>query len=105
MFRREEAQRAFAALTPLADGLISLSSVGPAPVMDNKLKDSGVTHTTGLPSFNACTSVLGSPAITLPLLAVSGLPVGVQVIGQRHADAALTGTARWVLDHIRPVVA
>ncbi|MDB5377981.1 MAG: amidase [Rubritepida sp.] len=105
MFRRDEAQRAFAALTPLADGLISLSSVGPAPVMDNKLKDSGVSHTTGLPSFNACTSVLGSPAITLPLLAVSGLPVGVQVIGQRHADAALTGTARWVLDHIRPVVA
>jgi Asp-tRNA(Asn)/Glu-tRNA(Gln) amidotransferase A subunit family amidase len=105
MHRRDEAQRAFAALTPLADGLISLSSVGPAPLMDNKLKDSGVTHTTGLPSFNACTSVLGCPSITLPLLAISSLPVGVQVIGQRHADATLTGMARWVLDHIKPVIA
>ena len=102
---REEARRAFAAIAGLADGLISLSSIGPAPRMDNKLKDSGVTHTTGLPSFNACTSVLGCPAITLPLLAVGGLPVGVQVIGQPHADAALTATAAWVTGHVTPVSA
>ncbi len=68
------------------------------------LKDSGVTHTTGLPSFNAATSVLGCPTITLPLLAVSGLPVGVPVIAQRHEDAALTGLARWAMDHLKPVV-
>ena len=100
---REEARRAFEAIAGLADGLISLSSVGPAPRMDNGLKDSGVTHTTGLPSFNAATSVLGSPAITLPLLAVGGLPVGVQVIGQQHSDAALTGTAAWIRAHIPAV--
>ena len=70
--------------------------------MDNAAKDSGVTHTTGLPAFNAVTSVLGAPAITLPLLSVAGLPVGVQVIGQPHADAALTGLAAWLTDHIRP---
>lgn len=101
--KREMAQQAFAALAPLADGLVSLSSVGPAPLMENKAKDSGVTHTTGLPAYNAATSVLGSPAITLPLIALDGLPVGVQVIGQRHADAALTALAQWVTAQIRPV--
>jgi len=100
---RDEARRAFAAIAGLADGLISLSSIGPAPAMNNRLKDSGITHTTGLPSFNACTSVLGAPAITLPLLAVSGLPVGVQVIGHLHSDAALTATAAWLRDHVAPV--
>ena len=105
LLEREAARRAFAALAPLADGLISLSSVGPAPLLENKAKDSGVTHTTGLPAFNAATSVLGSPAITLPLLSVGGMPVGVQVIGQMHGDAALTGLARWVVDSTVPVLA
>lgn len=104
LLQREEARRAFAAIAGLADGLISLSSMGPAPPMDNKFKDSGVTHTTGLPNYNAPTSVLGCPAITLPLLAVDRLPVGVQVIGQPHNDAALTATAAWLTSHIRPVV-
>jgi Asp-tRNA(Asn)/Glu-tRNA(Gln) amidotransferase A subunit family amidase len=71
--------------------------------MANTAKDSGVTHTTGLPAFNAATSVLGAPAITLPLVAIQGLPVGVQLIGQQHTDAALSGTARWLLEHVRPV--
>ncbi|MFC3127338.1 amidase [Pseudoroseomonas globiformis] len=100
--RREAAQQALAALSPLADGLISLSSVGPAPVMENTAKDSGVTHTTGLPAYNAATSVLGCPSITLPLIAVDRLPVGVQVIGQRHHDAALTATAGWIAQHVQP---
>ncbi|MTD62903.1 amidase, partial [Blautia luti DSM 14534] len=101
---RDFAQQAFAALAPLADGLVSLSSVGPAPPMENRAKDSGVTHTTGLPAYNAATSVLGSPAITLPLIAMEGLPVGVQVIGQRHGDAALTGLAAWMTAAVRPVI-
>ena len=104
LLQRDAARRAFAAIAGLADGLISLSSVGPAPLMENKARDSGVTHTTGLPAFNAATSVLGCPTITLPLLAVGGLPVGVQVIGQAHEDAALTGTAAWLRDHLAPVV-
>jgi len=73
--------------------------------MGNTAKDSGVTHTTGLPAFNAATSVLGAPAVTVPLIAIDGMPVGVQVIGQPHTDAALCGTARWLLDHVRPVIA
>ena len=105
LMRREAARRAFEALAPIADGLVSLSSVGPAPLLGNKATDSGVAHTTGLPAFNAATSVLGSPAITLPLLSVGGMPVGVQVIGQLHGDAALVGLARWMMDSIAPVIA
>ena len=102
---RQAAQEAFRAVAGLADGLISVSSVGPAPPMDNAAKDSGITHTTGLPAFNAPTSVLGAPTITLPLLAVDGLPVGVQLIGQMHADATLAGLADWVRGAVTPVVA
>ncbi|WP_205042217.1 amidase [Rhodoligotrophos defluvii] len=98
--QREEARRAHAAIAPLADGLITLSSIGPAPLMANTDRDSGITHTTGLPAFNAWTSVLGSPAITLPLLAVRGLPVGVQIVGQQHTDDTLAGIGRWLSDRV-----
>ncbi|MCO6417684.1 amidase [Siccirubricoccus sp. KC 17139] len=104
LLQRELARRAFAAIGGLADGVISLSSVGPAPRADNQAKDSGITHTTGLPAFNAPSSVLGAPAITVPLMAVGGLPVGVQVMGQPHADAPLTGLAAWLAQHVPPVV-
>jgi Asp-tRNA(Asn)/Glu-tRNA(Gln) amidotransferase A subunit family amidase len=104
LLRREVARQAFAAIGGIADGIISLSSVGPAPRADNQAKDSGITHTTGLPAFNAPSSVLGAPAITIPLLAVGGLPVGVQVMGQPHTDAALTGLAGWLATQVAPVV-
>ena len=104
LLQRKTAQDAFAALAGLADGLISVSSVEPAPPMGNTAKDNGITHTTGLPAFNAPTSVLGAPTITLPMLAVQGLPVGVQLIGQMHTDAALAGLAAWVSGAVRPVV-
>ena len=100
---RQQAQDAFRAIGGLADGLISVSSVGPAPPMTNMAKDSGITHTTGLPNFNAPTSVLGAPTITLPLLAVDALPVGVQLIGQMHADAALAALAAWIRGAVTPV--
>lgn len=102
---RQQAQAAFQAIAGLADGLISVSSVGPAPPLHNAAKDGGITHTTGLPAFNAPTSVLGAPAITLPLLAVGGLPVGVQLIGQMHTDAMLSGLADWVRGAVRPILA
>jgi Asp-tRNA(Asn)/Glu-tRNA(Gln) amidotransferase A subunit family amidase len=105
LLKREEARRALAALAGIGDALISLSSVGPAPALNNTAKDSGVTHTTGLPAYNAATSVLGAPAINVPLIAIDGMPVGVQVIGQPHTDSALSGMARWLVAHIRPVAA
>ena len=42
-------------------------------------------------------------AASMPLLAVGGLRVGVQLMGQQHEDARLTAIARWMLDAIAPV--
>lgn len=100
LLRREEARRALAALSAAGDAMICLSSIGPAPQLNNSDVDSGVSHTTGLPAFNAWTSLTGAPAITLPLLAVNDLPVGVQVIGQNHSDHRLSGIGRWIADTI-----
>jgi len=35
---------------------------------------------------------------------VGGMPVGVQVMGQMHEDARVTGIARWLLGNVAPVV-
>ncbi|MGY3364254.1 Asp-tRNA(Asn)/Glu-tRNA(Gln) amidotransferase A subunit family amidase [Bradyrhizobium sp. GM2.4] len=100
--RREAARAAHAMIAHIADAVISPSSIGPAPRLDNKGVDSGIVHTTGLPNYNAVTSLLGAPTITIPMLAVGGLPVGVQVIGQQHTDDRLAGIARWIAETIPP---
>ncbi len=99
--KRERMRAALKDLDGLADGLITLSSVGPAPFLeDPKLTgEPTLAPKTGVAAFNAATSALGAPAITMPLLAVGGLPVGVQVIGQAHQDHALSGLASWVLSN------
>lgn len=98
--RRDAARAAHAVIAHIADAIISPSSIGPAPRLDNQGVDSGVVHTTGLPNYNAVTSLLGAPTITIPLLAVGGLPVGIQVIGQQHGDDRLAGVARWIAQNI-----
>ena len=71
-----------------ADGFITLSSPGPGPVgMDQ-----------GSAVFNEGSSVLGAPAISLPLLAVEGVPVGVQILGQFDEDERLTSLGRWLAE-------
>jgi Asp-tRNA(Asn)/Glu-tRNA(Gln) amidotransferase A subunit family amidase len=47
--------------------------------------------------------MLFAPAVTMPLLAVGGLPVGVQLMGQQHEDARMTAIARFLLAAIAPV--
>jgi Asp-tRNA(Asn)/Glu-tRNA(Gln) amidotransferase A subunit family amidase len=94
---REAARAAHAALAPACDALISLSCLGPAPKLgDTGGSDGNIIHTTGNPIMNAATSVLGCPAVTVPALAVDGMPVGIQLIGQWHEDARMTGFARWL---------
>lgn len=100
IMRRETARRALQAVATVGDALICPSSVGPAPLLENKGVDSGVSHTTGLPSYNAWTSLTGAPSISLPLMAVSGLPVGVQIIGPQHGDHRLTGIGEWIRSRI-----
>jgi Asp-tRNA(Asn)/Glu-tRNA(Gln) amidotransferase A subunit family amidase len=47
--------------------------------------------------MNAATSLLGCPAVTVPVLAVAGMPVGIQLVGQAHADERVVGMARWLM--------
>jgi Asp-tRNA(Asn)/Glu-tRNA(Gln) amidotransferase A subunit family amidase len=52
---------------------------------------------TGDPSFCTLWTLCGMPAISLPLLqSADGLPIGVQLVGQRYGDARLLRTARWL---------
>jgi len=56
----------------------------------------GLTST-GDPSFCTLWTLCGMPCISLPLLqSVSGLPIGVQLVGPRGGDARLLRTARWL---------
>ena len=54
-------------------------------------------ESTGDPSFCTLWTLLGTPAVNLPLMrGTNGLPLGVQLVGPRHDDARLLRTARWL---------
>ena len=56
---------------------------------------------TGDPAFNTLWTLLGLPAITLPLLADDdGLPIGVQLVGAPGDDARLLRTARALVERL-----
>jgi Asp-tRNA(Asn)/Glu-tRNA(Gln) amidotransferase A subunit family amidase len=99
--RRAEARLRQATLAPLADGIITLSCTGPAPLLEEIVHRP--TGRTGNTAFNAWTSLLGCPAVTLPLLGVAGMPVGVQMVGQPGQDEAVVAMARWLGEVARPV--
>jgi Asp-tRNA(Asn)/Glu-tRNA(Gln) amidotransferase A subunit family amidase len=82
--QRAAIRAAYAKLAPLADGIVTLSATGPAPV--------GL-GSTGNPAFAVPGSLLGVPAISLPLLSEAGLPVGLQVMGYEQRDADLFALA------------
>jgi len=48
--------------------------------------------------------MLFAPAVTMPLMAVNGMPLGAQLMGQQHDDARVTAMARWLLENLPPVV-
>ena len=57
---------------------------------------------TGDPSFCTLWTLVGMPALTLPLLqGANGLPIGVQLVGRRHFDARLLRTARWLVARVQ----
>ena len=88
---RRRIRAAFAKLAAIAPACITLSATGPAPV--------GLSST-GDPAFVVPGSMLGVPALNLPLLSVDDLPVGIQLIGYEHADADLFARAAWVTSRL-----
>jgi Asp-tRNA(Asn)/Glu-tRNA(Gln) amidotransferase A subunit family amidase len=70
------------------DAILTPPALGTAP------KGLGAT---GDPVFCVLWTLLGMPAVTLPLMqGANGLPLGVQLVGRRNFDARLLRTARWL---------
>jgi Asp-tRNA(Asn)/Glu-tRNA(Gln) amidotransferase A subunit family amidase len=107
LLRQREAVRAlFAALAPLVDAVIAPASPRPAPPWSGDRPGEPLApHPTGDSVFNTPSSLLGAPAVAVPLTAVGGLPMGVQVVGQPGTDARMTAVARWMGEALRPVSA
>ena len=52
---------------------------------------------TGNPIFSTIWTLVGAPAITLPLLQnAEGMPIGVQLVGRWRGDAGLLSVAAWL---------
>jgi Asp-tRNA(Asn)/Glu-tRNA(Gln) amidotransferase A subunit family amidase len=88
--RREEIRDDYAQLMASFDGALLLGATGAAPV--------GLGWT-GDTTINVPASVLGTPAVSLPLLKDDGMPLGLQIIGRKDEDAALMAIAGWVWQH------
>jgi Asp-tRNA(Asn)/Glu-tRNA(Gln) amidotransferase A subunit family amidase len=106
LLQREEVRARHAALAPRIDALIAPASPGPAPLWAGDAPDQPpVARPTGDAVFNTPSSGLGAPAVTVPLCAVRGMPMGVQVMTQPQMDAAATAIARWMLATLEPAIA
>ena len=86
--RREDMRRKLAALADVGEALITLPATGAAP--------RGLSRT-GDPIFAVAASILGAPAINLPLQEIEGMPLGIQLIGYADGDAPLMGIANWMM--------
>jgi Asp-tRNA(Asn)/Glu-tRNA(Gln) amidotransferase A subunit family amidase len=105
LLKRAAAQQCHTALAPLADAVITLSCPGPAPIWQGDVAGEPLAaRPTGNFVFNAPSSMLFAPAVTMPLMSVGGMPVGVQLMGQQHEDARVTAMARWMLGAVTPVI-
>ena len=104
LLARETAQHTHATLAPLADAAITLSCPGPAPLWSGDVPGQPLApRPTGDFVFNAPSSMLFAPVVTVPLMSVGGMPVGIQLMGQQHEDARVTGLARWLHEALKPV--
>ena len=54
-------------------------------------------ETTGRAIFNGMWTLMGVPAVSVPLLSgENGMPIGVQVVGKRGGDATVLKAAKWL---------
>lgn len=89
---RDQLRGAYQKLVIEFDSCITLAAPGATPM--------GL-GSTGNPVFNAPASLLGIPALSLPVLSDGGLPLGLQLMGFAHRDAALFGTAAGVMEMLK----
>lgn len=82
---RDRSRATFAALAERFEAAVTLTAPDAAPV--------GLGWT-GNPIFVVPGSMLGVPAITLPLMRTQGLPLGLQLLGFTGRDADLFSVAR-----------
>jgi Asp-tRNA(Asn)/Glu-tRNA(Gln) amidotransferase A subunit family amidase len=76
--QRTSVRALYAELADTCDACVTLSAPGPAP--------QGL-QTTGNPQFAVPSSLLGIPALSLPLFMLGGMPLGLQVLGYANGDA------------------
>jgi Asp-tRNA(Asn)/Glu-tRNA(Gln) amidotransferase A subunit family amidase len=77
---RERLYRRFEALLEPFDAVLTPAAAGTAPLG---------FETTGNPIFFTLWTYLGAPALNLPLLAIDGLPLGIQLTGLRYGEEKL----------------
>jgi Asp-tRNA(Asn)/Glu-tRNA(Gln) amidotransferase A subunit family amidase len=84
--QRAGRRRAYAEIGSRYDAVLALSATGPAPV----------GHAfTGDRRMNTPASLLGIPAVSLPVLEEGGLPLGLQLCGRAGEDRDLLEVAEW----------
>ena len=84
--RRATVRATYAKAADKYDAFVTLGACGAAPI--------GL-GSTGNTAMNVAASLLGCPALTLPMLQDEGLPLGLQLLGATDGDAALFDVANW----------
>jgi Asp-tRNA(Asn)/Glu-tRNA(Gln) amidotransferase A subunit family amidase len=87
--RRAELQARHRALRGKVDGFVTLAHIGPG----QRGQPRG-----GTPWYNDASSAIGAPTYNLPVLAVEGVPLGIQIMGFEGEDADLAAIARALLE-------
>ena len=88
---RDRIRALYAELAASYDGCITLSAPGGAP---KGLKS------TGSAAFAVPSSLLGVPALSLPVFNVNGMPLGLQVLGFFNEDARAFALSGWLRDRL-----
>jgi Asp-tRNA(Asn)/Glu-tRNA(Gln) amidotransferase A subunit family amidase len=89
----EQCRRLIAGMFAKLDVLLTPSALGEAPAS---------LGSTGDPAFNRIWTLLHLPCINLPVgRGAQGLPIGIQLVGSQHRDAALCSAATWIDSALR----
>jgi Asp-tRNA(Asn)/Glu-tRNA(Gln) amidotransferase A subunit family amidase len=85
-------RRAYASYMRAYDAVITPPTAGEAPATLDE---------TGNPAFCTIWTLLGVPAINIPVgIGPAGLPLGLQIVGARDDDDRLLAVAAWCEAHI-----